>query len=782
MKQLLTLIIAFCCLSLLYSTSVNAQAPELQILQGQDTLFVCQGESVQLSLNGGTAIEWQPATILNQSDIIDPIATPIVSQEVSVQAVFNGRIQRDTIFLTVVAAPTLSLSSPAVFPICRGDIVTLRADNNVNGQGLSWRPAEGLSDTFSVEVQAQPENSTEYIARIDLQGCSVEDTIEVSIRPPRVTILDENNAVIGDTLFVCNDSIQTDVVLNAQTNDNNNDAVRWSPFVADVLSDSVGASIIASPLETFTVKASYAAEGCNVMDSIVIRIDSLPNLMITAEPEKDPYCVGELVELTSPTYEPSAYPDIEHIWENGATFETPDSLFNMVLTTQDTFLVSRITENNACLDTATVFIPVVQPKNLVLEPDTTVCPGTTLNLNLEFEGEGEIEWMTMPEGMMLAGKTPQVTVNTTTQYTATVTEEGCPSSISTTIETFPNPRPQFNATTTICRGDDIQLIVGGVDTANITYQWSRSDDPAFTSDDPFLVATALQQDVTFTLVATFGACAPVTFQVPIDVVQDADVTIPDDQFICPGDPITLTAESTAPADVQETFTWTYNNGQTASGEQVTLDDILSTTTVSLTYTYGPGCGTINRQLQVNVDVVPALDFNYNPVDIITEGIPLGDLIGIEAQLTPQVADLSYAWTVNGEPLNFDGPSITDEPGDNPSIYELTVTTPNGCTATFTSPPIAVIIPMFDVPNAFTPNNDDTNDNFNITSVGNVEIVDFLVYNRWGQLVYDNDTPDTGWDGTIDGEAAPSDVYSYKIRVRLPDGEETLLSGDVTLIR
>ncbi|HQU60982.1 MAG TPA: gliding motility-associated C-terminal domain-containing protein, partial [Saprospiraceae bacterium] len=61
--------------------------------------------------------------------------------------------------------------------------------------------------------------------------------------------------------------------------------------------------------------------------------------------------------------------------------------------------------------------------------------------------------------------------------------------------------------------------------------------------------------------------------------------------------------------------------------------------------------------------------------------------------------------------------------------------------------------------------------------------DFRVYNRWGQLVYDNETPDTGWDGTFDGKPQPSDVYFYIIGYRLLNGfEPKPLKGDVTLLR
>ncbi len=64
----------------------------------------------------------------------------------------------------------------------------------------------------------------------------------------------------------------------------------------------------------------------------------------------------------------------------------------------------------------------------------------------------------------------------------------------------------------------------------------------------------------------------------------------------------------------------------------------------------------------------------------------------------------------------------------------------------------------------------------------IEILEFRVYNRWGKLLYDNEDPSNGWDGTDNGEPAPSDVYVYYIVIRYPDGQEFTEQGDVTLIR
>ena len=57
-----------------------------------------------------------------------------------------------------------------------------------------------------------------------------------------------------------------------------------------------------------------------------------------------------------------------------------------------------------------------------------------------------------------------------------------------------------------------------------------------------------------------------------------------------------------------------------------------------------------------------------------------------------------------------------------------------------------------------------------------------MFNRWGQLVYDNENPGQGWDGTFKNENAPSDAYIYLITIEMPSGDIRTEKGDVTLLR
>jgi gliding motility-associated-like protein len=87
-----------------------------------------------------------------------------------------------------------------------------------------------------------------------------------------------------------------------------------------------------------------------------------------------------------------------------------------------------------------------------------------------------------------------------------------------------------------------------------------------------------------------------------------------------------------------------------------------------------------------------------------------------------------------------------------------------------------------IPSGFTPNNDGKNDYFRIVNVTFQKLMEFRVFNRWGQEVFSTTDPQKGWDGTWKGVAQDVGSYPYIIRVAYPDGFTETYKGDVTLIR
>ncbi|HRF34927.1 MAG TPA: gliding motility-associated C-terminal domain-containing protein, partial [Cyclobacteriaceae bacterium] len=96
-----------------------------------------------------------------------------------------------------------------------------------------------------------------------------------------------------------------------------------------------------------------------------------------------------------------------------------------------------------------------------------------------------------------------------------------------------------------------------------------------------------------------------------------------------------------------------------------------------------------------------------------------------------------------------------------------------------------------IPNAFSPNlsatgsgggnSDGTNDIFLPVMRGVTEF-ELLIFNRWGELLFESRDPERGWDGTYQGKLCQQDVYVYKVAASFANGDRVVRVGDVNLIR
>lgn len=118
--------------------------------------------------------------------------------------------------------------------------------------------------------------------------------------------------------------------------------------------------------------------------------------------------------------------------------------------------------------------------------------------------------------------------------------------------------------------------------------------------------------------------------------------------------------------------------------------------------------------------------------------------------------------------------------DSSMLYTLTATTANGCVAQ-ASVWVDVLGHVIYVPNVFTPNNDLLNDDFRVYGQGFAEI-EFMVFDRWGELIFRTTDIYKGWDGTYKGVLMPPGTYVYTCNYRFYGGYKQLLKGSVLLVR
>jgi gliding motility-associated-like protein len=120
----------------------------------------------------------------------------------------------------------------------------------------------------------------------------------------------------------------------------------------------------------------------------------------------------------------------------------------------------------------------------------------------------------------------------------------------------------------------------------------------------------------------------------------------------------------------------------------------------------------------------------------------------------------------------------------PGFYVVQVTDASGCVEYDT----VRILPAnccTDVwlPNAFTPNNDNNNDIYKLVTASGIQIIDFIISDRWGNKVFNTTDQYTGWDGNFNNIPAENGSYVYLFKYRCDfDGNIYIKKGDITLVR
>jgi gliding motility-associated-like protein len=141
----------------------------------------------------------------------------------------------------------------------------------------------------------------------------------------------------------------------------------------------------------------------------------------------------------------------------------------------------------------------------------------------------------------------------------------------------------------------------------------------------------------------------------------------------------------------------------------------------------------------------------------------------------------YMWTPS---FNIDNPSMSAPvagPIYEPMSYVVIGFDNNNCSSSDTVQVNLNYRSPIWVPSAFTPNSDGKNDRFRVGGITFQKVIEFRVFNRWGQEVY-AEAGNTGWNGTVNGVIQDMGNYFYLIRVVSPDGYMQTFQGEVTLIR
>ncbi len=267
---------------------------------------------------------------------------------------------------------------------------------------------------------------------------------------------------------------------------------------------------------------------------------------------------------------------------------------------------------------------------------------------------------------------------------------------------------------------------------------------------------------------------------PDSVVRELRVSpLVDARFETPASgcaPYTAIFNNTSLAGQQ--FYWDFGDGTTSTEvNPVHVYNNLGRFTVKLVAVDSSTCNIIDStSMEIAVNPLPTADFTFAPVP------PQTNKPTIFTNLS--TGGTRYEWQFG------DGESIVKTTMDTTAHQYNATGTYNACLITFNEfecsdttcrPVEAIVDPLLDVPNAFTPGRFGRNAFISVMGFGIAKMT-WRIYNRWGQLVFETNNRKIGWDGTYKGTPQPMDVYAYTLDVEFSDGRKLRKTGDITLIR
>jgi gliding motility-associated-like protein len=355
------------------------------------------------------------------------------------------------------------------------------------------------------------------------------------------------------------------------------------------------------------------------------------------------------------------------------------------------------------------------------------------------------------------------------QVTAT-TIGGCTGMANSTVNIHPLPQINAGGDTTICKNNPVNLFATGA----VSYTWGSVPSISCTQCSSPLVIPDSTTTYTVTGKNQYGCTA--NDSVVVTVTQPVKITVSNSDTLCNGDTKQLTAKGA------ERYQWspaTFLSDATAAQPTFSATKDTSITYSVVGYT-GNHCFSDTAKVKVKVYPIPQMTIAQNKITASA-----GSTVQLSTVNSPDVT--KWKWTPAMWLSNPDAPNPTAQPRE--SITYTVVAANDG--ACVTRAQVDVIVTCnganIFVPNTFSPNGDGMNDVFYPRGTGLYDIKSFRIFNRWGQIVFErlntgaNNASD-GWNGTIGGKAAPSDVYVYVIEVLCTNNTVIPVKGNVTLLR
>lgn len=650
----------------------------------------------------------------------------------------------------------------------------LAANSNVS--------CSGLSDGVASSIVSGGTSPYTYLWD-DPNNSRIDSIINLSAGTYRLTVTDNNGCVIIDSVSIS----QPQPLISSPTISSNiscfgaNDGSASVNPIGGTTPYSFQWSDINSSTTSFLsnlLAGTYYititdANNCIFIDTVSVSEPPILTLSLSNDPIR---CFGfndgKLFTNVNGGIQPYSYN-----WSNNQVSADIVNLQNQTYT---------VTVNDANGCTITGSDSIVEPSALFLSVSNsdTICINSSAFISTTSNGGTGAYTYSWSSGQ---GNFPSISVQPTlkTTYIVTLTDaNNCPNKIDSTeisVRDISQANLSLVSSGNICIGDS-STISAVLDTSNSIGPYFFSWNNGLLGRGPHIVSPAATTTYTLDI---FDLCNnSISSSVEIKVSDFPPLNLNDSLIDgCEDLRVEFTNGTSAPL----IHTWTFGDGTTSNrANPVKHYRDPGTYQVGLSVRNPDGCEIdFNGNYQVVVRPKPNSEIFATPERT--------DINNPVVNLSSNFLDaISWIWLFgDGDSSAIENPIHTY--GDTGS-YQIQLIKENIYNCKDTGLITFTVDPVYDIkiPNVFTPNPNgsnggryDPNNPSNYVFFPFVEYVEkyhLMIFNRWGELLFESKDLNIGWDGYYRDKLSPSDVYVYKLEIEFINGQKATKVGDITLLR
>ena len=756
------------------------QPQEITITVNPDTANICENF---LTLNAtapvGATITWwnQDSVQVGMGSPFEYLSIPSGASIVYAIANLNGCIAIDSM---VIIQNAIDIVVTPDTLICLGDEPQLLATNNNPSQDVDyvWTPTNlfvtGTDSSATPTLVATDTGTFEvFLYSINEFNCEQFDTITISVQDTTSNFIIKQQCIGLEVNYMSTSG--TEMIWNFGDGSDQDTAISTTHTYL-----SEGDYTVLMILPPGTNNAAC------LLDTVILLV-SVANdpIFDTGFTLQYDTCIENSTTVIFTDTSTNIFGQIDStwwVWQGDTISTNPQDSIIITQSVMDSLTLYVMTEEG-CIDSLSKQIEI-NIINVMIADTIIACIGVDTSLNPNGNPNYEYTWSPAPNGDPNEFN-PMITPTVSTSYSVTITDLSGTNPCSIIKDVFVFVPEQLNVVVTA--DPDSILCEDGL----VTLEASSTLASSFNWYNEYPLGSIV-------------ANSP-TFIVDVDVPQYFYVEAIDDQYECPtvdsiftgtaeiiialidkkvvciNDSLTVQAGAASNGEFL-LFEWFDPNGVAIGmGASITFlppDSGVYTLIVSNEY----GCeGEKTFEVEI-IDVLSNISATADPDTII-----LGETVQLNVDLVNDDDFYYYDWSPKGSILGDHQIKSPEAMPTETTEYFVVVqdsTSDIVCNAT-----TSVLVTVLDIcerpyvffPNVFSPNGDGRNDILKVESVI-VDEVYFVIYNRWGEKVFEGNSVESAWDGTHNGEAVSSDVYGYYLQVRCVNGKTYEEKGNVTVLR